>query len=181
MRMILIGMKGCGKTTIGRLLAHKMQVPFIDADTYIEKMVEQERGEALPFREIFKKYGGEYFRVLDTKALGQIAQEFVNRDFVFACGGGTPLLSENQAILSRLGTVIFLEVEQAVLLKRILARGIPAFFPYQDDPERSLAELLAERTPIYRRVADMKIDASHGTAENVVDTLLTELKAHDKH
>ncbi len=180
MRIIFVGMKGCGKTTLGRLLANKMQAPFIDSDAYIEKTFEQENGEALPFRAIFKQYGSEHFRVLDTKALKNIAKEFENRDFVFACGGRTPLLSENQEILSRLGTIIFLEVERVVLLKRILTQGIPAFFPYQDDPTRSLDELLSERVPVYRKVADITIDVSNGTPEDLVDTILMELRDHAK-
>src|SRR5690348_3966298 len=126
MRIILVGMKGCGKTTLGKLFAEQLQIPFLDSDASIEKMHEREKGEALPFREIFKKYGAKYFSALDTKTLKHIAQEFGNRDFVFACGGRTPLQKENQEILSRLGTIIFLQVEKAVLLKRILAQGIPA-------------------------------------------------------
>ena len=122
MRIIFVGMKGCGKTTLGTLLAEKLQIPFIDSDASIEKMHEQERGEAIPFREIFKKYGEQYFSALDSKTLKQIAKEFGNTDFVFACGGRTPLQEENQEILSGLGKVIFLKVEKAVLLKRILAQ-----------------------------------------------------------
>src|SRR5438552_12868838 len=74
MRIIFVGMKGCGKTTLGTLLAEKLQIPFIDSDASIEKMHEQERGEAIPFREIFKKYGEQYFSALDSKTLKQIAK-----------------------------------------------------------------------------------------------------------
>ncbi len=180
MRIILVGMKGCGKTTLGWLLANKMQVSFIDADAYLEKIYEQESGEVLPFREVFKKHGGEYFSVLETKAVRQIAKEFAYRDFVFACGGQTPLRQENQEILSKLGKIVFLEVEKAVLLERILAQGIPAFFSYQDDPARSLDELLAQRVPVYRRLADITIDASSGASEQLLATILAEVKDHDK-
>ena len=103
------------------------------------------------------------------------------RDFVFACGGRTPLQEENQEILSRLGTSIFLYVDKAVLLKRILAQGIPAFFPYQDDPERSLDELVMQRAPAYKRLADLTIDASEGTAEEVMQTILKDLSAYGQH
>ncbi len=180
MRIILVGMKGCGKTTIGRLFANKMQISFIDSDAYLEKIHEQESGEALPFREIFKKYGGNYFSALDTKALRHIAKEFDSRDFVFACGGRTPLLQENQEILSRLGKIVFLEVAKAVLLKRILAQGVPAFFSYQDDPARSLDELLAERAPVYSRLANITIDASNEASEELVDTILMKLRDYGK-
>jgi shikimate kinase len=180
MRILLIGMKGCGKTTIGTLLAETLRVPFIDADTEIERMHWRERGEALSFRQIFKRYGETYFYALDTRTLKHIAREFEKRDFVFACGGRTPLQEENQEILPQLGTIIFLHVDKAVLLKRILAQGIPAFFPYQDDPERSLDELLTQRVPAYKRLADLTIDAGEGTSQELIHTILKELRAYDQ-
>ena len=180
MRIIFIGMKGCGKTTLGSLLAEKLQIAFIDSDSEIEKVHKQDRGEDISFREIFKKYGDQYFTVLDTKTLKHIAQEFADTDFVFACSGRTPLQEENQGILSGLGKIIFLHVEKAVLLKRILAQGIPAFFPYQDDPEKSLDELLVERLPVYKRLADITRPISEETPEELVRTIMTELSDYGK-
>jgi len=181
MRILLIGMKGCGKTTVGTLLAETLQVPFIDADIEIERMHRRERGEALSFRQIFKQYGETYFQALETRMLKHIANEFAYTDFVFASGGRTPLQEENQDILPRLGTIIFLHVDKAILLKRFLAQGIPAFFPYQDDPERSLDELLTQRVPAYKRLADLTIDVGEGTSEEVMHTILMELRAYDQY
>ena len=179
MRIILIGMKGCGKTTIGTLLAQKLQIAFIDSDAELEKAHEREKGEALPFRQIFKQYGEAYFRDLDTKTLKYIAQAFGEKDFVFSCGGRTPLLEENQRILVGLGEIIFLNLEKSVLLKRILAQGTPAFFAYPDDPQRSLNELIneliAERLSVYQKLADRTLDIGEETPEEVVHTILTEL------
>lgn len=181
MRIILIGMKGCGKTTVGALLAETLGVPFIDADTEIERMHYMERGETLSFRQIFQRYGETYFQALDTRTLQHIASAYEKQNFVFACGGRTPLQAENQDIVSRLGTTIFLNVHKAVLLKRVLAQGIPAFFPYADDPERSLDELLALRVPVYQRVANLTIDIGAETAEEVVHTMLMKLRDHEQH
>jgi shikimate kinase len=180
MRIILIGMKGCGKTTTGALLAKKLQLPFIDCDTEIERTHKRDKGEAISFREIFKKYGESYFNALDTRTLRHIAKEFGNTDFVFACGGRTALREENQEILAGLGNIVFLNIEKAVLLKRILAQGIPAFFPYQDDPEKSLDELLTERVPVYKKLADITLDISEGTSEEVITTIMTELRDDGK-
>ena len=180
MRIIFIGMKGCGKTTLGSLLAEKLQIAFIDSDSEIEKVHKQDRGEDISFREIFKKYGDQYFNVLDTKTLKHIAQEFADTDFVFACSGRTPLQEENQGILSGLGKIIFLHVEKAVLLKRILAQGIPAFFRYQNDPQRSLDELLTERLPVYKKLADITIDVSEGVSEELIHTIMAELRDYGK-
>jgi len=181
MRIIFIGMKGCGKTTLGTLLAERLQIAFIDSDTEIEKMHRQERGEAISFREIFKIYGAKHFSALDTKTLKHIAHEFGNTDFVFACGGRTPLQEENQEILTGLGTIIFLHVDKTVLLKRILVQGIPAFFPYQDDAEKSLDELFRERLPTYKKLADITIDVSEGTSEELIPRILAELRDDGKH
>lgn len=180
MGIVLIGMKGCGKTTIGKLLAERLQVPFIDSDTEIEKMHRRNSGEAMAFREIFRRYGEKYFHALDTETLKHIARDSGDTDFVFACGGRTPLQEENQEILPRLGKIIFLNVEKATLLKRILAQGIPAFFPYQDDPERSLDELLARRLPVYKKLADMIVDVGEAPAEEVVHAIVTGLRDYGK-
>ena len=171
-------MKGCGKTTLGALLAEKLQISFLDSDTEIERVHKADRGEDISFRQIFMKYGEKYFTALDTRTLKQIAKELGNTDFVFACSGRTPLQEENQKILPGLGKIFFLHVEKTVLLKRILAQGIPAFFPYQDDPEKSLDELLTQRVPAYKKLADITIDISEGTSEEVIHTILTELRAY---
>src|ERR1700731_1947678 len=121
MRIVLIGMKGSGKTTIGRILAETLRVPFIDSDAEIEHMHRRERGEALAFRQIFQQYGATYFQALETRTLQHMACECERTDYVFACGGGTPLQEENREILPQLGTIIFLYVDRAILLKRILA------------------------------------------------------------
>jgi shikimate kinase len=175
MKIILIGMKGCGKTTIGTLLAAKLQVPFIDSDTEIERTHQRERGEALSFRQIFKEYGEAYFHALDTRTLKHIAQEFGETNFVFSCGGRTPLQEENQEVLLGLGEIIFLNLEKSVLLKRVLAQGVPAFFPYPDDPERSFNELVTERLSVYKKLADRTLDIGEETPEEVVHSILTEL------
>lgn len=181
MRIILIGMKGCGKTTFGRLLAEELQIPFLDADLEIERMHRRERGESLSFRQIFQRYGEAYFQELDTRTLHHLAQERANSDFVFACGGRTPLREENQALLAGLGTMLFLNVEKRILLKRILAQGIPTFFPYPDDPERSLDELLRERVPVYKKLAHVTVDIGEETYRQVVQVILRELRAYEQH
>jgi len=180
MKLVLIGMKGCGKTTIGTLLAEKLQVAFIDSDAEIERTHQWERGEALSFRQIFKDYGEVYFRALEQKALKHIAEEFGETDIVLACGGRTPLQEENHEILLGLGKIIFLNLETGVLLKRILAQGIPAFFPYPDDPERSLNELATKRLSVYKKLADLTVDIGEEAPEEVVHTILKKVGDYDK-
>jgi len=178
MRIILIGMKGCGKTTVGRVLAQHLSVPFLDCDAEIEKVCRQEKGEALPFRQIFERYGEDYFHTLEQKALRNIASAGEKAHFVLSCGGRTPLFHENQAILCELGKIIFLNVEKSILLERILANGIPAFFPYPEDAQRSLDLLLEERVPIYQHCADIRLDLTEEAPEAIVATILERVMHH---
>lgn len=169
-------MKGCGKTTVGKILAEKLHAKFVDSDTEIEKVHRMNKNEILSFREIFKKYGESYFNTLDIQTLQNIFGEFNNTDFVFASAGRTPLQEENQDILQRLGVIIFLNVERNVLLKRILKDGIPAFFPYPDDPGKSLDELLKKRSSTYRKLANLTIDITSETPTEITDKIIRSLK-----
>ena len=131
-------MKACGKTTVGSLLASKLKIRFIELDDELEKEHQKLKNEHLTFRQIFKKYGEKYFRQLETETLLKLSKNLDTANFVFACGGGTPLLAKNQAILKKLGKIIYLKVDSDVLLQRIIKDGIPAFFADPANPQQSL-------------------------------------------
>src|SRR5256885_295459 len=98
MKIVLIGMKGSGKTTVGKLLAKKLSFPFIELDSQIEKKHSTKKNELLSSREIYKQYGKEYFRLLEQNTLKDLYEN--NSDnFVFSTGGGTPLDEQNREIL----------------------------------------------------------------------------------
>ncbi|MBI3954897.1 AAA family ATPase, partial [Candidatus Gottesmanbacteria bacterium] len=99
-KIVLIGMKGCGKSTVGKLLAERLKIQFIELDCELEKIHYQVKKEKIFFREIYQKYGQTYFRKLETKALKMLLREFVDKNYVLACGGGTPMDSQNRKILS---------------------------------------------------------------------------------
>ncbi|MEK7177314.1 MAG: shikimate kinase, partial [Patescibacteria group bacterium] len=105
--------------------------------------------------------------------LKMIAEKNKNRQIVLACGGGTPLDSENQILLRQLGRVIFLDVDEKILLPRILKHGVPAFFPYPNDPKKSLKKLLEKRQPIYEKIADKIINFKSESPETLVNIILT--------
>ncbi len=156
-KIIIIGMKSSGKTVTGKALARRLDIPFIDLDDRLESRHMAENGEKLGFREIFKQYGADYFRALENAALEGLASELKEGSFVLSTGGGTPLDGKNREALKNLGTVVFLDAEKDVLLPRIISKGVPAFFPYPDDPDKSLAELMGARRPAYRCAADITI------------------------
>ncbi|PDW04708.1 shikimate kinase [Candidatus Viridilinea mediisalina] len=167
--LILIGMKSSGKTSIGQVLAQRMGVAFIDVDQRLEAHYLQATGTQHTFRQILAQHGADYFRALEQTVLRALATELQTKRAVLATGGGTVLNAENRAILATMGQVIYLDVAEAVLLPRIIAGGIPAFFPYPDDPERSLHELLATRRPIYLAMADRVIAYSNEAPEIVAE------------
>lgn len=168
MNIILIGMKACGKSTVGKLLAQKLGIEFIELDQEIEKDHLTNKKEKLEFREIFKKHGTKYFRDLESEILEKISREKKSKKFILSCGGGTPLDENNQKILKKLGKVIFLDTDKEILLPRILKHGVPSFFPYPGDPKKSLDELLKKRKPIYEKIADRIISFTNESPEELV-------------
>ncbi len=170
--IILIGMKACGKSTVGKLLARKLGIEFLELDQEIEKVHLMNKKKKLNFREIFKKHGVDYFRALEKKVLKTIVEKDKEKQIILACGGGTPLDPENQMLLKRLGKVIFLNAKEDVLLPRILMHGVPAFFPYLNDPKKSLSELMEKRRSIYEKAADQIISFTSESPEELVEEII---------
>lgn len=170
--IILIGMKACGKSTVGCLLAEKLNIDFVELDSEIEKIHFLNRKEKLNFREIFKKRGGEYFRTLESRVLKNIVDKSAKKRFVLACGGGTPLSVDNQKLLKQLGKIFFLNADEEILLPRILKHGVPAFFPFPNNPKKSLRELLKKRRPIYKKIADEIISFKSESPEDLVEKII---------
>jgi shikimate kinase len=174
--IILIGMKSSGKTTVGKLVAWKLGLRFTDVDAEVEQRYHEQTGEKLHFREIFKRHGKEHFRNLETAALQALAGARGERPIVLATGGGLPLAEENRPLLKRLGVIVFLDAAPEVLLPRIIRGGIPAFFPYPDDPVRSLAELLAVRRPIYGALANLTVACGSESQDALADAIIQQLE-----
>jgi shikimate kinase len=174
--IVLIGMKSSGKTTTGKALAKALQVRFIDMDAELEQEHFSIKNERLRFREIYKKYGGDSFRALETAALTRLHGISREERYVLATGGGLPLAETNRKILQSMGTIIFLDLSPASLLPRIISGGIPAFFPYPDNPEKSLGELLAARRPIYKQLADRTVNCGSESPDVLVEKILRGLE-----
>ncbi|MDR1931242.1 MAG: shikimate kinase [Spirochaetales bacterium] len=159
-RIFLMGMKHCGKSTLGRLLAPRLDAVFADLDERAEELFARKTGQRLSAREIFRTQGREAFMALEAEALREIcktggrAPQFAQ---VVAWGGGT---IENQAALSAAqgrGLNVFLDEEEDVLFRRIAASGIPPFLQ-GSDPQAAFHRLYEYRTPLYRAAADLIID-----------------------
>ena len=148
--VILIGMMGSGKSTVGMELARLLEVPFLDTD----RLLEQRLGR--PVRQWFQIYGEEAFREHETLMLKGLSDEAG----VLATGGGIVLRQENWDELSRLGITVFLDVDPEVLKVRLTNTKRRRPLLEVENWEEKFHEILATRRPIYER-ADFCIKVSN--------------------
>jgi len=112
MKIFLIGLPGCGKSTLGKQLAEKLKLPFVDLDAEIEKSV------GITIKGIFKKYGESFFRKEESEQLHRFGEGY--DDFVMATGGGVPVFFDNMKFMNQHGRTIFLDVPAREIAQRIL-------------------------------------------------------------
>lgn len=112
--VFLIGMPGAGKTTIGRLLAAALQMPFIDLDEYIVA------AQGQPIAALFAEKGEAYFRRVESEALHQVAAQAAGQGAVVATGGGAPCFLDNMSFMNEAGTTVFLYMPAEVVVERLM-------------------------------------------------------------
>ena len=159
--LYLIGMMGSGKTSAGRPLAERLGYGFVDADAVIE----QAAGCSIP--EIFQRDGEAEFRALEKQVLSSISQR---HSLVVATGGGVVTQQENWGLLHS-GIVIWLDVVQDQLLKRLQADKTMRPLLQTADPEAALSDLLAERKALYAE-ADLTVVINDEPPEAVADGIV---------
>lgn len=154
MNLILFGFKGAGKTHFGKLLAHKMNRPFIDTDEIIQELYKAETTKTRTTREIYQEIGETAFRNLEKKTI-PILQKIDHS--IIALGGGFILYPENVEALQKIGTLVFLKASAEKLKKRLFKDELPAFLNKQS-PKDAFYEMFHEREPIYESIKAHKID-----------------------
>ena len=156
--IVLVGMMGAGKSSIGRRLAARLGIPFIDADAEIESAA----GMTIP--EIFDKHGEPYFRAGEARVIARLLD---NGPQVLATGGGSLMDSQTRALIGEKGVSIWLKADIDVLLKRTKRRN-----------DRPLAEkikdLLPIREPLYAQ-ADIVVQSRDEPHDTIVDEIMMQL------
>lgn len=163
--IVLVGLMGAGKSSIGRRLAARLNKPFIDADDEIEKAAN------MTIPEIFERHGEAAFRDGERRVIARLLGEEVG---VLATGGGAFMDAQTRALIRERGTSVWLRAEIEVLLKRVARRSNRPLLQ-NADPRAVLEKLMAERYPVYAE-ADIVVDTGDGPHENVVDHILATLR-----
>ena len=163
--LILVGMMGAGKTTVGRLLARCLKRSFYDSDEEIERRC----GVRIPV--IFDIEGEAGFRARETQVIAELC---ALDNAVLATGGGAVLAEENRRAIAARGVVVYLHARPRHLWQRVRHdRNRPLLATV--DPQKRLDELYAERDPLSRAVADLVIDTGKQSVQTLAKDLLTRL------
>ena len=163
MNLILCGMMGAGKTTIGIKIAELTGRRWYDTDGVIVDKYGK-------ISDIFEYYGEAHFRKLET----EIVKQFSTQDnLVISTGGGLVLKEENNALLKANGKIVFLRASFETLAKRLIVDGTrPLLQSSTESIYERLQKLLKERTPIYERVADCIVDVDGKTPKQIAEEVV---------
>jgi len=165
--IFLIGPMGAGKSTVGRQLSRALKKRFIDSD----KAIEERTGASISL--IFDVEGEDGFRRRERAMIEELT---ALDDVILATGGGAVLDEENRAHLMSRGFVVYLHAPVTLLLERT-ARDRSRPLLQTEDPAARVRELLAERDPVYRTVADTVVETDRRSARHVVREIQTRLEA----
>lgn len=167
--IFLVGLMGAGKTTIGRQLARKLNMRFVDSDHEIEART----GASIPW--IFEIEGEASFRRREADMIRELSAQ---DGLVLATGGGAVLNPASRALLAARGTVVYLRASIGSILQRT-AHDKNRPLLQTADPRAKLEELLAQRDPLYREIADLVIDTGRPNVQSMVQTILDQLAVQE--
>jgi shikimate kinase len=165
--VVLIGLPGSGKSTVGRQLARRLDVPFVDSDTAIEQRL------GCSIREYFEREGEESFRDAEEAAIADLTRG--GHDGVLSTGGGTVLRQNNRARLRAGGYVVYLRSSPEEVFKRLRNdRNRPLL--QVGDPLQRLRDLFAVRDPLYRETAHFVLETGRPSVASLVNMIVMQLE-----
>jgi shikimate kinase len=162
--IVLVGLPGCGKSAIGRRLAPRLGLPFVDADEEIE------RAAGKPIREIFADHGEAYFRDGERRV---IARLLASGPQVLATGGGALMSQETRENVRRAGISVWVKADLPILVRRVSKRNNRPLFEGRD-PDVVMKELMDARYPVYA-TADIVVESRDVPHEIIVGEIIDGL------
>ena len=163
--VVLVGMMGAGKSSIGRRLAQRLGVTFVDADAEIEAAA------GMTIAEIFATYGEPYFRSGEQRVIARLLESGPK---VLATGGGAFINPETRAGVRQKGVSVWLKAEFEVLMRRVKRRATADRPMLQGDPAQRIRHLMDERYPLYAE-ADVTVISREVSHEIIVNEIVSEL------
>jgi shikimate kinase len=166
--LVMVGMMGAGKSSVGRRLANRLGLPFVDADTEIERAANE------TITEIFSRHGEAYFRDGERRVIQRLLD---GQPKILATGGGAFINAETRAAIVDSGAIsIWLKADRDVLMSRVRRRSNRPLLK-TDDPEATMDRLIAERYPVYAE-ATLHIQSRDVAHDVVIDDILNALAEH---
>ena len=166
MTLILVGLPGSGKTTVGRQLARRLQLPFVDSDHEIEVRI------GCSIREFFEREGEERFRDIEQDVLDTLTQ---GPSKVLSTGGGAVLRAANRQYLRERGRTVYLKSTPEELFRR-LRHDTNRPLLQVADPLAKLKSLFAERDPLYKEVAHFVLETGRPSVSTLVNMIVMQLE-----
>jgi shikimate kinase len=165
--IVLVGMMGVGKSSVGRRLAARLAIPFVDADAEIE------RAAGMSIADIFSRHGEADFRSGEARVIARLLE---GGPHVLATGGGAFMNPNTRAAIRAKGVSVWLKADIDILLRRVSKRKNERPLLQTSDPTETLRALLAEREPTYAQ-ADLTVQSREVTHEVIVADIMTALAA----
>jgi len=162
--IVLVGLMGAGKSTVGRRLSNALRLPFFDADQEIE------RAAGCSISDFFETYGEAAFRDGERKVIARLLK---GPRHVLATGGGAFMDPSTRALIKAEGLSIWLRADIGLLMERVTKRPTRPLLK-NNDPRATMERLMAERYPTYGE-ADITVDSNGGPHDTVVRQILAEL------
>jgi shikimate kinase len=167
--IVLVGLMGAGKSTIGRRLAQKLGLAFVDADAEIERAA----GKSVP--DIFRDHGEDYFREGERRVIARLLE---SGSQVLATGGGAYMSKGTRENIERMGIAVWLKADISLLMKRVRRRDNRPLLK-SEDPEEVMRQLMAERYPVYG-LADITVESRDVPHNSIVSDVIRALAAHGR-
>lgn len=180
MNVVLIGMKHCGKSTLGKALADRWECPFYDVDEMIETLHACDTGRHLSVREVFSRFGEEYFHRLEGQVVCDLFLKLYRPGArnVIALGGRTAMNERIRDLLDGIGLIVYIQVSPQELLRRVERSGLPPFLD-DADPAGDFLNLCRQREPHYEQLANVVINVEGLDIPTAVDALVRRIEEHE--